>query len=241
MHRKCTKSAPKCTKIINHNSQEIMQDIIKCEYCGQTFTRNSSRIRHLKNKRCKMRNIKINMANCNNTTNNITINNNTQNNIHINCYGKENLSYITNEFLQDIVKKPLAGIPKLVEMIHLNPDHPENNNIKLVNKNLPFLNYYNGDFWKTADKSKVLGNLLKSKAAITDKFYKKIEDKKFETQYPKYSDAIRYVVNNFEFEDPLLKYKPSKKALVTIYKKLEKDLYTMILNHREFVKDICDD
>ena len=49
-------------------------------------------------------------------------------------------------------------------MIHLNPEHPENNNIKLVNKNLPFIDYFNGEYWKTADKSTVLGNLLKSKA-----------------------------------------------------------------------------
>ena len=34
---------------------------------------------------------------------------------------------------------------------------------------------------------------------------------------------IRYFICeiNFNFEDPLLKYKPSKKALVTIYKKLD--------------------
>ena len=58
------------------------------------------------------------------------------------------------------------------------------------------------------------------------------------TIYPKYSDAVQYVVNNFEFEDPMLKYKPSKKIWVKIYKKLEKDLYTLILSHKEFVKDM---
>lgn len=240
---KCTKIAPKCTEIAP-NCTEISEKLIKCEYCNKVFTRNSTKNRHIREKRCHIlknnsqiiHNTQNNIQN--NTQNNITINN-TQNNIHINCYGKEDLSYITKDILKDIIKKPLSGIPKLVEMIHLNPLHPENNNIKLVNKNQPYLDYFNGSHWKTADKSKVLGNLLKSKAELTDKYFEDNEDENISDLYPKYSDAIRYVVSNFNFEDPLLKYKPSKKALVTIYKKLEKDLYTMILNHREFVKDIC--
>jgi hypothetical protein len=234
----------------------------RCKLCNKSFTRKNNMKRHIEKKMCIiLQNGNIDgfgnnpqIINCNainnnittNTQNNITnntqnnITNNTQNNIHINCYGKEDLSYITKDVLQDIMNQPLTGIPKLIEMIHLNPNHPENNNIKLVNKNLPFLNYYNGEFWKTADKSKVLGNLLKSKTEITDEFYKNSEINMEDTPYPKYSDAIRYVVTNFEFEDPLLKYKPSKKAMTEIYKKLEKDLYTMILNHRDYVKDICE-
>ena len=238
---KDSKMTPKDSKIAPKDS-EISSKNIECEYCHKIFTRINNKNRHIREKRCHILKNNSQMTNCNNTMNNITINNtqnNTQNNIHINCYGKENLSYITNDILQDIIKKPLSGIPKLIEMIHLNPQHPENNNIKLVNKNLPFLDYFDGSYWKTADKSKVLGNLLKSKAELTDKYFEDNEDENISELYPKYSDAIRYVVSNFNFEDPLLKYKPSKKALVTIYKKLEKDLYTMILNHREFVKDIC--
>tara|TARA_B100000963_G_C22623487_1_gene671162 strand:- start:1844 stop:2482 length:639 start_codon:yes stop_codon:yes gene_type:complete len=208
------------------------------------FTRKSSKKRHINENHCKF--LKENITNTN-ITNNIIINNetinnttnNTTNNITINCYGKEDLSYITNDMIKDIIEKPLSGIPKLVEMIHLNPNHPENNNIKLVNKNLPFLNYYNGQFWKTGNKSTVLGNLLKSKTALTDKYFEDVKDDNLYKNYPKYSDAIKYVVNNFEFKDPLLKFKPSKKEWVKIYKKLEKDIYTLILNHKEFVKEIC--
>ena len=221
---------------------------IECEYCHMKFTRMNNKNRHIKNNRCSAlkKKLMMNLNNTtnntiNNTTNNITINN-TQNNININCYGNEDISYITNDVLEEIVKKPMLGIPKLIKMIHLNPEHPENNNIKLVNKNLPFIDYFNGEYWKTADKSTVLGNLLKSKAALTDKYFKDVNnDDQLYKSYPKYSDAIRYVVCNFDFEDPLLKYKPTKKALLKIYKNLEKDLYTMILNHREYVKEICDD
>ena len=228
----------------SHKNPEKNKKVIECEYCHMKFSRMNNKNRHIKNKRCSYFKNKFNILHDKNngghTTNNIIINNNTQNNININCYGKEDISYITNDVLDDIIKKPMLGIPKLIELIHLNPNHPENNNIKLVNKNLPYIDYYNGDYWKTADKSKVLGNLLKSKAEITDKYFKDIKRDDLCKLYPKYSDAIKYVVNNFEFEDPLIKYKPTKKELLRIYKKLEKDLYTMILNHREFVKDICD-
>ena len=128
---------PKCTG--------IPAKLIKCEYCHKVFTRMNNKNRHIREKRCHIlkNNSQIIHNTQNNIQNNITINN-TQNNIHINCYGKEDLSYITKDILKDIIKKPLSGIPKLVEMIHLNPLHPENNNIKLVNKNQPYLDYFNG-------------------------------------------------------------------------------------------------
>tara|TARA_B100000963_G_scaffold300761_1_gene273226 strand:+ start:216 stop:1172 length:957 start_codon:yes stop_codon:yes gene_type:complete len=251
LHPKDSKKTPKRLQKDSKKTPNGLQRTpksIKCEYCGLEFTRMNNKNRHIREKRCKFlkNNSEIfinnnqNIVNNNQKITNNNIQNNIQNNVNIqiNGYGKENLSYITKDILEDIINKPLSGIPKLIEMIHLNPEHPENSNIKLVNKNLPFLNYYNGDFWKTGDKSTVLGNLLKSKTEITDKFYENsdIENK----TYPKYSDAVRYVVNNFEFEDPLVKYRPSKKVMKEIYKKLEKDLYRMILNHRDYVKDICE-
>ena len=126
-------------------------------------------------------------------------------------------------------------------MIHLNPEHPENNNIKLVNKNMPFLNYFNGTNWKTADKSKVLGNLLKSKTEITDDFYKSSENEHILESYEKYSEAIKYVMNNFGFKDPSVKNRKNKKSFIEIYKKAEKDLFSMILSYKEYMKNLCNE
>jgi hypothetical protein len=249
------KIMPKSCQIVPNHAKSC-QTVPKCEYCNKVFSSNSAKNRHIRENRC------LAIKNCSDLINNNqkfgnnnqtiqNIQNNIQNNIHknkiqnnniniqINGYGKEDLSYITNDILADIIKKPISGIPRLIEMIHLNPDHPENNNIKLVNKNLPFLNYFNGEYWKTADKSKVLGNLLKSKTEMTDDFYNSLENEDIVESYEKYSDAIKYVMNNFGFKDPSLKNKPSKKKLVEIYKKAEKDLFSMILNYREYVKELC--
>ena len=238
---------------ILQNPSKILQNELKCEYCDRIFTRIDNKNRHIREKRCKF--LKNNSEIClhsNKIVNNNQKIQNIQNNIYknkiennvniqINGYGKEDISYITNDVLVDIIKKPITGIPKLVEMIHLNPEHPENNNIKLVNKNMPFLNYFNGNNWKAADKSKVLGNLLKSKTEITDDFYNSLEKEPSLESYEKYSNAIKYVMNNFGFADPSLKNRPSKKSYIEIYKKAEKDLFSMILSYKEYVKDLCNE
>jgi hypothetical protein len=248
-----SKITPNHSKSLQNHSKNIINRL-ECEYCHKIFTRIDNKNKHIKKNRCQILKNNLQITNNNHEIinnnhqiiNNQQIINNNKNkitnnnvNIQINGYGKEDVSYITNDILADIIKKPISGIPKLIEMIHLNPDHPENNNIKLVNKNLPYLNYFNGKYWKTADKSKVLGNLLKSKTELTDKYYKNLDIEDTLGSYEKYSDAIKYVMNNFGFKDPSLKNKPSKKKLVEIYKKAEKDLFSMILNYREYVKELC--
>jgi hypothetical protein len=215
------------------------QNPLECEFCNKIFTRIDNKNKHIREKRCKYlgNNSNISIGN----QNNINIQNNNNVNIHINGYGKEDTHYISKEILDSIIERPLAGIPKLVEMIHLNPEYPENNNIKLINKNLPFLNYYNGEFWKTGDKSTVIGNMIKSKTAMTDDYFKDIPFDEQNESYIKCSSAVKYVITNFKFKDPLLKYKPSKNTWVKIYKKLEDDIYRMILSHRDYMKVVCEE
>ena len=66
----------------------------------------------------------------NNTNNNIM----NQQNIIINNYGKENLDYITPDYLTELLKKPFGAIQSLLKTLHFNEEHPENNNIKIPNK-----------------------------------------------------------------------------------------------------------
>ena len=251
-----SKRLRKTSKRLRKTSKDFENEI-KCEYCHMKFTRMNNKNQHIRKNRCPALKNNQQIINCKNNIQNIhknniqnihknnihknKIQNNNNVNIQINGYGKEDVSYITNDILTDIIKKPIAGIPKLIEMIHLNPDHPENNNIKLVNKNMPFLNYFNGKNWKTADKSKVLGNLLKSKTEMTDDFYNSLENDLSLESYEKYSEAIKYVMNNFGFKDPSLKNKQSKKNLVEIYKKAERDLFSMILSYKEYMKELCNE
>ena len=263
-----TKNDENSTKNNSYYTQKsmiLLENSLECEHCHKKFSRKDAKLRHIQKNRCvvlkkqfelakideskKIINSNVNSNNTNNT-NNITNNttnmnnshntNNTQNIININCYGKEDISYITNELLEKVVNNPGYGIPRLVELIHFNPEHPENNNVKLINKKEPYLDFFNGESWTTADKSKVIGNLLMSKKELTDNYMDYFEGdeekKKNFAEYEKYSTAIEFFVNNFVFDDPLMK--PSKRLMKKIYKHLEKDLYAMILNHRKHIKDL---
>ena len=75
-----------------------------------------------------------------NTENNIkdnTITNTTttNNNLNLNVFGKENMEMVTDEIKKEMIKGPFKMMPKLLEMIYFNKDHPENHTMKLVNKN----------------------------------------------------------------------------------------------------------
>jgi hypothetical protein len=90
--------------------------------------------------------------NSNNTTNNNinnTINNTTNNNINIVAYGKEDMSFITEKQILDILSNGRKGIYKLIEIVNFNKDKPENHNIRYNNKKDEIVhinNGKNGDF-----------------------------------------------------------------------------------------------
>ena len=219
-------------KIENENKNENENENIKKNENENFNNYNNNQI---------INNITIN--NITNTTHNTIINEsgciinnyNSINNLKINCLGDEDTSYITNDFLNKVIKNPFIGIPKLVELIHFNPEHPENNNIKIINKKEPYLDYFNGNVWKTANKSKVISDVIISKNIITDKHLNNLDDSENSNNYKKYSEAVKYFVNNFVIDN--YSTKPSYKELKKIYKDLEKDIYSLILNHKKNIND----
>lgn len=152
-----------------------------CEICNKVFTRKDNLIRH-QNSRCKNKmSIEERVKKLESNTPVIyqTINNNTknisnieslkiENTININGYGSENLDYITDNYLKNLVSIPYTAIPKLIGEIHCNPNHIENQNIKKLNKKDRFIQYYNGNKWVLGDKKKILEDLVDSKMVILE-------------------------------------------------------------------------
>lgn len=90
-----------------------------------------------------------------NVTNNVTnnnIQNNTINNIQINGVGKEDISYILNHprfrpyMIQNIKSKGI-GICDLLIRTHFDKNHPENHNLKKMNKRDEYIHVYDGNKW----------------------------------------------------------------------------------------------
>jgi hypothetical protein len=104
--------------------------------------------------------------------NNITINNN----IQLNNYGNESMVHVTRDFLKKLIKMPYTSIPKLIENIHFNKEVPENKNIRITNKKLPYAEVFKDNKWKLCNKIEVVNEILTNKSKILDNEFIEIKD-----------------------------------------------------------------
>ena len=147
--------------------------------------------------------------------NNITTNIENQHiNININNYGNENLDYLTPKYFQKLLNIPHGAIINLIKYIHFNPDHPENHNIKITNKKLPYASIYKEEKWVYTDKKDIIDNIVDKSYNLLDEHY---TDKKY--------DLDNYVTKNYEIFQ--MKYDNDDKKLK---KQLSKDSELIILN-----------
>lgn len=177
------------------------KSIHACEYCDKSFSLGSNLNRHLKSCKSKLNNInelklkelfheeqelllkRINelehivqnstmMGTINNNcTTNSTNNIDNSINITINNYGHENLDYLTDDFMAKLISRPASAIPNLFKEIHLNDNHPENQNIRITNKKLPHAQVFKHNRWHHVSKKKFLQDELDKNYNRLDDFY----------------------------------------------------------------------
>ena len=129
----------------------------------------------------------------NNTTNNnnITYGDVNNNVIIVNNYGKENTNYLTEDYLKKLLDKPYGGIQNLIKNIHFHPNHPENHNVKITNKKLPYALVWNDKIWETRNKKEVIEDLVDKGYMIMDTTNEIIDEtnKKYESFVDKYESG----------------------------------------------------
>jgi hypothetical protein len=108
-----------------------------------------------------------------NTTN---IQSNIKNTINLNSYGSENMSHITDQLKTQLVKIPYVMIPKLIEAVHFNDNHPENKNIALTNSRDNKIKVYSDNKWIYKDKEETINDLVDEKYYILDTHYDQVND-----------------------------------------------------------------
>jgi hypothetical protein len=112
----------------------------------------------------------------NNNTNNIETQN--VNIININAFGKENTDYIDDKAILACISKVYKSIPTLLEKIHFDPKHPENHNIKITNKKLPYASVMgNNQKWKTVDRKNAIETMVLNGYNILDEKYAENKEK----------------------------------------------------------------
>ena len=211
-HDLCTQNAPFCTQ--NNKNSNI------CKYCNKSFTRTTGLTKHLNI--CKIKKEKELLINNQNdkiikmeqesekmkkeiedlknfkiqTQNNITTNNNINNskNIYINNYGDENLKHLCTKDFASLLNGIYSAVPKLIEKIHFDPDHPENQNIKYTNQKSPYMKIIKDNKWQFVSKKEELLDLIDNKCfMLKEKYYKILEKKKYnitETQRNKIEEFM---------------------------------------------------
>lgn len=107
------------------------------------------------------------------TTNNNTNHIETQNiTININAFGNENTEYLDDKAILACIGRVYKSIPSLLEKIHFDPKHPENHNIKITNKKLPYASVMgNNHKWKTVDRKDAIETMVLNGYNMLDERY----------------------------------------------------------------------
>mgnify|MGYP000383265015 CR=1 FL=1 len=121
-------------------------------------------------------------------------------NIQINSFGNENFDYINDKVFLKLLSTPLSAIPKLIELKHFHPKHPENHNIKITNIHDKFAKIYKDNKWLISHKKDIIQELVDNGYADFEEFKdlneeeltNKIKEKykKMENYYSKSSDSL---------------------------------------------------
>jgi hypothetical protein len=119
-------------------------------------------------------------TNINNTNNIIETQN--INIININAFGNENTDYIDDKAILACIGRVYKSIPSLLEKLHFDPKHPENHNIKITNKKLPYASIMgNNHKWKTVDRKNAIEKMVTNSYNMLEEKYTENKDK-FSTQ-----------------------------------------------------------
>lgn len=167
-------------------------------------------------------------------------NNYQQNNIQLKAFGQENLAPVNNEALLNIIRNPEIGIPKLIKLLHFNPEYPENHNIMSRGKRGDLITVFDGQKWHSKSKKDTIQNLIASKKDLADDYFEELGDNESiidfltKQKYEEYTDAIDKYINTIcidpiEKENYLQKYK-------RLYDRLFKQVNLILMNNAQLAK-----
>jgi hypothetical protein len=179
-HKKNTKEHK---KNLIHEENICSGDQIYCEYCDKEFKTRHIMLRHVR-KHCKVKNgideedklykdllatqsshitkliekvgtpttITTNIQNIQNQQNN--------NKIELNCYGKEDLSMLTDNVKNKMIKGPFSMIPRALKMIYFNNKYPQNKTVKMINRKDNILQVHKKNGWEYVVKDDIINEMI---------------------------------------------------------------------------------
>ena len=135
--------------------------------------------------------------------------------VNIDSFGNENIEYLDDDTVIDCIKQLHNSVPAIIEKVHFHPKHPENHNIQVTNKKLPYAKVMGeNQKWKTMNRSDAIDRMITNGYNILDDTYEEHKDKLSE-----FKQTV--------FEDFQKKYLDDDKQT---HKKLRTNVDTLILN-----------
>lgn len=194
-------------KVLEKNAFKIEQHI--CNHCLKTFVRKDSLIRHLNTNCCKNNNniiyeikdLKKKIEELKNYQRPITNNYYTQNNfqnIKINAFRKENIGYLSSDYIQELAKRGMYyAIPKLIKKIYFNENHPENQNVKITNEKSKYAEIFDGQRFVKLAKNLVVRDMIHFSINVIDDLCCNIEmPNSYHIFSNKYNENDRLLMNS---------------------------------------------
>ena len=91
-------------------------------------------------------------------------------------FGNENMTYVTDAYLQKVILGHTRSVSNLVRYIHFHEKHSENWNIRICNHNIEI---YDEQGWRTVNTEYILDTLVLKYWEFLVNFYEKINRKDF--------------------------------------------------------------
>ena len=96
-----------------------------------------------------------------------------------------------------MMKIPYSSIPHIIKHIHFHPAHPENHNIKITNRKLPYASVYKNDKWELSHKRQTIEELMQRGYGLMDERLDNLEKLS-----DKGKERYQAFQNKFEQDDP---------------------------------------
>ena len=72
---------------------------------------------------------------------------------------------------------PCKTIPNIIQMIHFDPEHPENHNVKMTNKKLKYAQVFTDNGWVTTSRDKAMDDMIQTGYNVAAQTYSDNKDK----------------------------------------------------------------
>jgi hypothetical protein len=202
-----------------------IKSVICCAYCKKIFSRKDSLVRH-QNNVCKIKmsseekktyndliseieNLKkqistISTTKIINKNCNIKTTNNQFNNINVIAFGKEDMSYLTDEQCISIMDNGENCLLKLIEEKNFNKNKPEHNNIFIKNWKTKMVLMFDGEEWKMDKAETRIVDMMKGGTDFLLGKYQDIRDKmnkKTKEKFKVFLKHIEYDVGCHDIDD----------------------------------------